>query len=251
MELLRESGMMQILLPELLEGYGLEQNRFHQYDVYYHNLASCDATAKLTDDSEVRIAALFHDIGKPQSLRSTGDNNTFYNHEVISYHKAKHILRRLRFSNHAIQKILLLVRNHMFHYTEEWTDGAVRRLMRKADPYLKELFILREGDRIGSGKKDGNSRIIEKLKRKIEQIIEEENALKIRDLAINGTDIMRIRKIPPSKEVGLVLETLLQKVLDNPSLNTKEDLEKLAAEIEITETTIAKKQERDLPGGPF
>lgn len=241
LEHLRESGMMQILMPELLEGYGLEQNRFHQYDVYYHNLASCDATAELTDDVDVRIAALFHDIGKPQSLRNTGDNNTFYNHEVISYHKSKHILRRLKFSNTSIQKILLLVRNHMFHYTEEWTDGAVRRLMRKADPFLKELFILREGDRIGSGKKGGNSRIIDQLKRKIDQIIEDENALKTKDLAINGLDIMRIRNIQPSKEVGLILEMLLQKVLDDPSLNTKENLEKLAAEMEISDQPSTEK----------
>ncbi len=228
LELLRETGLMAILLPELLEGYGVEQNKFHKYDVYYHNIASCDATAELTDDVDVRLAALFHDIGKPQSMRTSGGSNTFYNHEVISYHKAKHIMRRLKFSNTEMYKILLLVRNHMFHFTEEWTDGAVRRLMRKADPYLKELFILREGDRIGSGKKAGNSRIIEQLKVKIAQIIEEENALKVKDLAINGTDVMRIKEIEPSRKVGEILESLLQMVLDDPSLNTKEKLEELA-----------------------
>ncbi len=227
LELLRETGLMEIIVPELLEGYGMMQNQFHQYDVYYHNLAACDATAELTDDPDIRLAALFHDIGKPQSMRTTDATNTFYNHEIISFHKAKHIMRRLRFSNAELDKVLLLVRNHMFHYTEEWTDGAVRRLMRKVDPYLDELFILREGDRIGSGKKTGNSRIIDQLKKKIEQVREEENALKVTDLAVNGTDVMSIKGIAPSKAVGEILENLLELVLDDPTLNTKEKLTEL------------------------
>jgi len=131
-------------LPELLEGFGYEQNKFHKYDVYYHNLHSCDAGPR--DNYPVRFAALFHDMAKPRTGRSKGDGedgNTFYNHEVIGCRVAKKVMRRLKFSTNDINKITHLIRHHMFFYTEEWTDGAVRRFLRNVGvENLQDLFLL-------------------------------------------------------------------------------------------------------------
>jgi tRNA nucleotidyltransferase (CCA-adding enzyme) len=227
LELLRAAGLMTLIVPELLTGYGIMQNQFHKWDIYKHNIETCDAAAGLTTDLAVRLSALFHDIGKPQSLRQDGDSgsNTFYNHEVISGAITRKVMRRLKYSNAVIDKVLALVRNHMFYYTEEWTDSAVRRFIVKTETVMDELFVLREADRIGSGKKTGNSRIIRQLKEKIERIRSEDSAFKLKDLAVSGHDVMKIRGITPSREVGLVLNALLQKVLEDPSLNTPEQLE--------------------------
>lgn len=243
-ELLRMTGLLEILIPELLEGHGIEQNKYHKFDIYYHNLETCDAAARILSGRNVLssknesdrkncklsilLSALLHDAGKARSLRkSSGQQNTFYNHEMISRHIARKILKQFRFSNQVINLCLELVRNHMFHYTIEWTDGAVRRFIRKTDGFMEELFILRESDRLGSGKKQGYSKIIEKLKKKINTIIDEDNAFKVTDLVLTGHDVMTIKNIPPSPRVGKILEELLQACLDDPSQNTVENLTKL------------------------
>ena len=234
LELLRETKIMQHFLPELLEGYGVEQNKYHVYDIYYHNLNSCNAAATLTDNLTIRLAALFHDIGKSRAIRSKENNiNTFYNHEMYSYRMARAIMKRLKFSNSDIATTLELIKYHMFHYTQDWTDGAIRRFIRKTDEILDKLFILRESDRIGSGKRKGYSKIIEEFKKRIKKMKDEDSAFKIKDLNITGNDIMEIRKIKPSPLVGEILEYLMQLVLDEPKLNTKEQLVQLVKDYTI------------------
>lgn len=234
LELLRETKIMHHFLPELLEGYGVEQNKYHVYDIYYHNLNSCDASATLTDDLTIRLAALFHDIGKSRAIRSKENNiNTFYNHEMYSYRMARAIMKRLKFSNSDIATTLELIKYHMFHYTRDWTDGAIRRFIRKTDKILDKLFILREADRIGSGKRKGYSRIIEEFKHRINKMKDEESVFKIKDLNITGNDIMKIRQIKPSPLVGKILEYLMQLVLDDPKLNTNEKLVQLVKDYTI------------------
>ncbi len=233
-ELMRKSGILEIFLPELVEGYNIEQNEFHKYDIYYHNLYSCDAVTK--ERPLVRLAALFHDIGKARAKNfaiKNGIGNVFYNHEIIGERMVEKIMKRLKFSNTDIAYVKKLVRLHMFYYTEEWTDGAVRRFLRKFDGdenFLKDLFELRKGDRIGSGMKDKDAEILEKFKRRIKKIIEEDNALKVTDLDINGHDIMEHFQIPPSKTIGEMLEYMLEKVLDNPNLNNKDKLIEIGEE---------------------
>lgn len=234
LELLRETKIMHHFLPELLEGYGVEQNKYHVYDIYYHNLNSCDASATLTDDLTIRLAALFHDIGKSRAIRSKENNiNTFYNHEMYSYRMARAIMKRLKFSNSDIATTLELIKYHMFHYTRDWTDGAIRRFIRKTDKISDKLFILREADRIGSGKRKGYSRIIEEFKHRIKKMKDEESVFKIKDLNITGNDIMKIRQIKPSPLVGKILEYLMQLVLDDPKLNTNEQLVQLVKDYTI------------------
>ncbi len=234
LEYLRKCGILERVMPELLEGYGVDQNEYHKYEVYYHNLYACDAAPK--SKPFVRLAALFHDIAKPRSKNfalKTGNGNVFYNHEVIGERMARKILRRLKASNQEVNHVCLLVKMHMFYYTEDWTDGAVRRFLRKLDcdmDTLEDLFDLRKADRIGSGLRNGEAEILEKFRRRIARVIEEDNAMKVTDLDIDGYVIMQHFHIKPGRIVGSMLNEMLERVLDNPGLNNREDLLKIGEE---------------------
>ena len=227
-ELMRKSGLLEIFLPELLTGYEVDQNIYHRYDVYYHNLYSCDAADP--EDYRIRLAALFHDIGKFHAKKEIGETDkgkkaVFYNHEIIGAAITKRFMRRLKFSNHDIKTVTHLIRNHMFHYTNLWTDGAVRRFMRKVGlENLNALFELRRADRIGNGLKQGNSRAVQNLKRRIQLIIEKENAITVKDLAIDGNDVMEHFNLKPGPIIGAILNHLLEEILDNPEKNDRETL---------------------------
>ena len=233
LELLRQTSVLDILIPELKSCYGEQQNDYHQHDVYYHLLYSCDAAPK---DIILRLAALFHDIGKPISLfecKQKGiKENVFYNHEIHSEEIAKNFLTTYNYSRNEIQLITRLVRYHMFHYTPSWTDGAVRRFIsRVGKDLIPPLFSLRVADRIGNGKKFGHPKILMNFWDRIQQVINESHALKVTDLAINGRDVMERYDLKPSKIVGKVLNQLLEYVLDDNSLNTKEKLFELSDKI--------------------
>jgi len=230
-EYMRKTGLLHICIPELAEAYNVEQNRYHAYDVYYHSIYSCDAAPK--ENPLVRLAALFHDIGKVQTKRKGDDGDcTFYNHEVIGARMVRRIMKRLKFSNMEIDKVNNLVINHMFHYTNEWTDGAVRRFMRKVGvENLPELFILREADRSGNGSRFGIPEPIKKLQERIGLIIEAENAITVTDLDINGNIIMDAFDLKPGPVIGNILKELLELVLDNPEINDRDILLQEAGEI--------------------
>ncbi len=248
-EYMRTAGILNLFMPELLEGYQMDQNEFHKYDVYYHNLYTCDAVSP--KKPLVRMAGLFHDIGKPRAQNyasANGNGNVFYNHEVIGEKITERILKRLKFSNNDLKKIKKLVKLHMFYYTEEWSDGAVRRFLRKLENdsiELADLFELRKADRIGSGMRVGEADILDKFKRRIDAIIKEDNALKVTDLDINGYEIMRKFNIEPSRTIGEMLEYMLQKVMDNPDLNKKEKLYELGGEFLNKKDTSAKEKKND------
>ncbi len=229
-ELLRKTEILRKIMPELLTCYSITQNKFHKYDVYHHLLYSVDAAPM--NNLEVRLSALFHDICKPLTKKiKSGTEATFYNHEIISSIVAKKILKRLRFSNEIIDKVEKLVKFHMFYYTEAWTDSAVRRFLRKVGlDLLDDLFLLREADRIGNGTKHEKSKHLVLLKERIQKILNEENAFTVKHLKIDGNDIMKIKKIRPSPVVGEILNFLLEKVIDDPSLNNKSKLEDMVRE---------------------
>ncbi len=228
-EMLRECNLLEHFLPELLEGYGCEQNEFHIYDVYYHLIYSCDSAIPRID---IRMAALFHDIGKPISkkrrLKKEIEKNTFYGHEVVSAHIFRKAMNRFLFDDKLIRKVSKLIRLHMFHYTEEWTDSAVRRFIRKiGEDFIKDLFILRDADRQGSGNRPDICEQIETLKQRINGVIEKDKAFKITDLAIDGHYIMEHYNLKPGPIIGESLKYLLTKVLENIELNEEETLQKL------------------------
>ncbi|HQQ18461.1 MAG TPA: CCA tRNA nucleotidyltransferase [Exilispira sp.] len=232
-ELLRQSNILSFLIPELNSSFGEQQNEYHLHDVYYHSLYSCDASSK---SIVMRIAALFHDVGKPRALyecKSSGiQDNVFYNHEVYSEQIALKFLTEYRYSKADIDIITKLIRYHMFHYTQSWTDGAVRRFVSKVgEDLIPYLFALRVADRIGNGKNIGYPAILMTFWDKISQVIKENHALKITDLAIDGNDIMKTFGLKPSKLVGNILKALLELVLDDQELNKKEILLYKAEEI--------------------
>ncbi len=207
-EFLMDCGLLEWLLPELTMGRGLQQNRFHKFDIYYHNLYTCDAVKPPRLD--LRLAGLFHDLGKSETIRfREGADPTFYNHEVVSARLSDKILRRFGYPSSIRQHVHFLVRNHMFHYTGEWTDRAVRRFIKKIENSdLKDLIDLRMADRIGSGKSHSLPKAIEKLKHHIEEVLAREAELKVTDLAIDGNQLKELGLIP-GPAMGDLLRTLL------------------------------------------
>jgi len=230
-EYMRVTGLLDLCLPELSQGFGMQQNKYHLYDIYYHSIYSCDAAPN--DKPLIRLAALFHDIGKITTRREGHDGDyTFYNHEIIGAKIARRIMRRLKFSNDEIEYVTHLVENHMFYYTQDWTDGAARRFIRKVGLHnLEDLFILRLADRVGSGMRDGLPEPIKYLKKHIEKVIAKDNAFTVKDLDIDGYSIMDALHIKPGPMVGKILNELLEKVLDSPELNNYQTLLTLAKEI--------------------
>lgn len=229
-ETLRISGTLKYFLPELLEGYECEQNEYHLYDVYWHLLHSCDNALNRLD---IRMAALFHDIGKPRSKRETVRSeefkNTFYGHEIISSRMFRGIANRFSFDKELVKKVVKLIRHHMFHYTKEWTDNAVRRFIRTLSvDFIKDLFILRDADRKGSGKRPENCDAIENFKKHIDEIIEYDNAPKVTDLTINGNDVKIRYQIKEGPIIGKLLKYLLEKAIENPEYNKPEKLYEIA-----------------------
>ena len=227
-ELLRHTGLLAEILPELLEGVGVTQNRFHSHDVYQHTLAVVDATL---GDPITRLGALLHDIGKPrarQPREGAPGEHSFFKHEHVGAEMADAICRRWKLSNADRDKVVGLVAQHMFFYTPDWTDGTVRRFVRKVGPdQLGALFALREGDIRGRGKGEDPEGELGELRRRIGAVAAADAAMKVGDLAIDGRDVMRILGRGPGREIGTLLAQLLERVLDDPRLNTPEELERL------------------------
>jgi tRNA nucleotidyltransferase (CCA-adding enzyme) len=219
-ELMRLSGLLRLIIPELEDCFGIEQPpQFHKYDVYWHSLHACDAAPK--DNIILRLSALLHDIAKPPCKV----DYTFYNHDKLGAGMSEEILKRLKFSNAEIKKVTNLISHHMFNYTSDWSDAAVRRFIRRIGglEVVSDLFALRQADAMAMEEEIKSDYLIE-LKKRIDKIIEEENALDISDLKVDGNDVMRALAIPPGPEVGKVLHFLLEKVLDDPKLNDRDSL---------------------------
>lgn len=211
--LLLESGELEAFLPELASGYKATQNRFHKYDIFFHNIYTCDAVEP--PDPVLRLAGLFHDIGKVETRKEKpGGDVSFHNHEVISAKQTTRILRRLGFPKAFTRRVVFLVRNHMFHYTDEWSDRAIRRFMKKVEPgELEELIQLRLADRKGSGKRQSLPGAIRKLIEHMKEVSRKEKELKIKDLPISGHDLMDLG-MTPGPNMGKVLQELLELVVD-------------------------------------
>ncbi len=230
-EIMRRTQILSISCPELLESIGCEQNRFHRYDVWGHAMACLDSCKP---EPILRIAALLHDVGKPRT-RAFSDKTqdyTFYDHERIGAEMAEPLLSRLRFSNDERAKITALIRHHLICYSDTWTDGAVRRWLRRVTPELApDLYELGIADAMGKGREAGEDiASLGKLKSRVEAIIAAGNALSPKDLAINGNDIMKELNLLPGRMVGQILERLIERVTDEPSENERDVLLQAARE---------------------
>ncbi len=236
-EVMRRTGILEVTYPELLEQVGCEQNQWHAYDVWNH-------TMRVLDESEgdpiERMAALLHDVAKPRT-RARSDKTedwTFYHHERVGADMAERWLRDYKFSNRERELIVGLVRHHLICYSNEWTDAAVRRFMKRVGPdNVEPLLRLGEADALGKGRNvEEELEALKELRSRIDEQIEQGGALTTQDLAIDGTDVVEHLEGGPGPVVGQVLRELLERVIEDPSLNTRDKLmpivEQLAPELE-------------------
>lgn len=230
-ELLREMTLLQYIIPELEEGYGVEQNKHHKYTVWEHNVLSLEYAAKQKWEYAVRIASLLHDVAKPRVKRGQGKDSTFYDHEVVGAKMARHILSRLKLPGKDVEKIASLIRYHMFYYNvDEVTESSVRRLVRKIGAEnVEDLLKLRQADRIGSGVPKAEPYKFRHLKYVIERVSQDPISSSM--LNIDGNDIMNMGKLQPGPKIGQILDVLLGEVLEDPKHNTKTYLQRRAKEL--------------------
>jgi tRNA nucleotidyltransferase (CCA-adding enzyme) len=224
-EVMKNTGILDITCPELLLGVGLEQNKWHAYDVWRHGMECLDACV---GDPILRIAAMLHDVGKPQS-RAFSDKTqdwTFYDHERIGAEIAEPICARLRFSNDERARICALVRHHLFHYTDAWKDSTVRHWIRRVGPErVEDLYLLNEADVRGKGRDcEADLAALALLKAHVAKVLAAGAALSTRDLAINGNDLMKELGVKPGRILGQILSELLEAVTNDPDLNNRDAL---------------------------
>ncbi len=226
--LMASCGLLELLLPELASGAGVEQRALHCFDVLEHSLRSCDAAEP--GNLPVRLAALLHDIGKPAAMRREADGDlSFHGHERLGAELTGGLLERLRFPNQLIQKTCHLIRHHMFNYTEEWSDAAVRRFVaRVGEEHLPDLLALRRADQVGTCGDSSPSAALAAFSRRLERVLAAGRALSLRDLAVDGRDLMQALGLPSGPQVGVLLGQLLESVLEDPALNTRETLLEIA-----------------------
>lgn len=233
MMLLKDSGLLQHILPELLEGVGVSQKRpgrHHTEDVFTHNVLALKFCP--SNDPIVKFATLLHDTGKPKVAKKDEKGLViFHNHEVAGASIAYNICERLKFSKKEKEKIVTLIRWHMFSVNENLTDSAVRRFIRKIGVNnVKDMMDLRVGDRLGGGTQTAESWRLKLFKKKIEKQLKPA-PFSINDLKIDGNDIMHELNLKPGPVIGRILNKLFEEVDEDLSLNDKKYLEKRAKEI--------------------
>ena len=231
-EVMRRAEILGITCPELLESVGCEQNRWHAFDVWGHAMACLDACRP---EPVLRMAALLHDVGKPRT-RAFSDKTqdfTFYDHERVGAEMAEPILTRLRFSNEQRARIVALVRHHLICYSDDWTDAAVRRWLRRVTPNLApDLYDLGVADALGKGREAGEDvAAIDRLRARVEAALQAGAAMSTRDLAVNGGTLIKELGLTPGPIIGQLLDRLVEVVTDDPAANTPEGLLAAAREM--------------------
>lgn len=218
--LLFTSGLLQYLIPELIKSRGVAQAKHHITDVWVHSIDTLRFCP--TKDPITRLAALLHDVGKPDAARGEGEERSFHNHEVIGAIIAKKIGRRLRLSNKQLDKLWRLVRWHQFSPNENLTDAAIRRFIKRVGKEnLNDILAVRTGDRLGSGVPKTSWRTDLFKKRLIEV---QKQPFSVADLKVNGADVMKLLKIKPGPKVGQVLIQLFKEVDKNKERNKRKYL---------------------------
>jgi putative nucleotidyltransferase with HDIG domain len=224
-EILRTTGVLEHLWPEILEGVNVDQNEWHAYDVYRHNLETLDAAPA---DLTLRLAAILHDVGKPR----TKDGPHFYQHEHVGADMATAMLERFRFPGDVVTTVEHLVRQHMYAADPEMQPKTIRRFINRIGPgHLDQLFALRQADIVGSGlpkRSDEN----ERFEARVAAVLAESPPFTVRDLAIGGDDVIALmvaRGAAPAgfrgdRRVGDALAELFEEVVDDPTRNERQRL---------------------------
>lgn len=241
LKLLEDTGVMNLFIPEFNSCRGSIQKDargFHEFDVADHIIYACDGAPK--NNLIVRLAAFYHDIGKPESRTVEVINGTeiyhFHGHEEISEKKCRQSMTSLKFSNAEIDEVCHLVKEHMFHYESNWSDAAVRRLIiRIGLENFENLFALRLSDVYGMHNCPMEEfspawKLLLELKDRIRECEEKNAAFSIKDLKVNGKDLME-NGIPSGKHMGAILKELFETVTDSPEMNDREKLLTIAKNI--------------------
>jgi poly(A) polymerase/tRNA nucleotidyltransferase (CCA-adding enzyme) len=220
---LAHTGALGRFLPELPRLKGVRQGGWHRHDVFVHTLRCIDvAPADLT----VRMALLLHDIAKPETRTRDGTGYHFYGHEKSGSRTAGSVLKKLRYPNALIDDVRALIEHHLFEAEVlAHNDAAIRRLMRKVgEGRIERLIQIRKADIRGTspGKRPSKALVI--LEQRIQRMRAEQPPLEIKDLAVDGNDVMKWLHLPPGREVGKILSILLAEVLDDPDRNRRSEL---------------------------
>jgi tRNA nucleotidyltransferase (CCA-adding enzyme) len=221
LRLLDETGLLEVLSPDLAAQRGVPQAKVPGDDLWAHTLRTVDAAATLAPgDETLLLAALLHDVGKP----TTQAEGHFHGHEVAGAVLAARWLHSLGLPRREIEPVTLLVRWHMFHYEPRWSDAAVRRFLRRVGTAaLPRLLLLRRADAIGSGEAPGRDQTAELRARAAAQV-DARVPLSLADLAVDGHDLRDELGLPPGPAMGRLLGRLLASVLADPSRNTRATL---------------------------
>ena len=221
--LLQKAGLLNYILPELMLGINVSQvrpGRHHTTDVFTHNVLSLKFCP--SSDPVVKFATLIHDIGKPK-VESKDDKGfvIFHNHEIVGAKIATQICERLKFSKKEKEKVVTLIRWHMFSVNENLTDAGVRRFIRRiGTDNVKDMMDLRVGDRLGGGTQTAESWRLKLFKEKVEEQLKPA-PFSIKDLKINGKDVMETLNIKPGPKVGKILNKIFEEVDEDLSKNEK------------------------------
>lgn len=231
--LLKDSLLLKHILPELLDGVGVSQvrpGRHHTTDVFTHNIMSLKHCP--SENPIVKFATLLHDVGKPQVAAKDKEGFViFHNHEVVGAKIAEKICDRLKFSKKEKEKIVTLIRWHMFSVNENLSDAGVRRFIRRIGVgNVSDMMDLRVGDRLGGGTQTAESWRLKLFKEKVEQQLKPA-PFSINDLVVDGKDVMNILKIKPGPKVGKILQSIFEEVDEDLSKNNKEYLTKRVLEL--------------------
>ncbi len=221
--------LLQYIIPELLAGENMKQNHHHVYTVFKHSVLSLKFCPN--KDWRVRLAALLHDVGKPKTRNFKDGAATFYNHEYAGERIARKITKRLKFSVADMEKVALLVRNHMFYYdVDEVTASSVRRLIKKVGKEnLKDLIDMRIADRLGSGTPKAKPYKLRHLEYMFERV--QNDPVSVKMLKINGDYMIAELGFEPGPKMGAILDVLLSLVIEDPKLNNLEYLKKEAIKL--------------------
>jgi tRNA nucleotidyltransferase (CCA-adding enzyme) len=226
--LLSDLGLLAVLCPELEISKSIPQDKAVAQDVFEHSLITVDATPA---DLVLRLAGLFHDVGKAETMA----DGHFHQHEFVGEAITRRVLRRWKYPKDTVSAVTHLIRHHMFWYQADWTPSAVRRFIRKVGlEVIPDLFALRRADNIGSGVRAPRMYALEDLWTRVQEEIERSTAFSPHDLEVDGNDVMRELGIGPGPEVGRVIAAVFERVLDDPDLNTRDRLIAVIHEIGAT-----------------
>ncbi len=241
--LTHELGALQFMVPDLQKGQGVEQNQAHSFDVWTHLLKTLSHSAKKKMPLHIRLAAIFHDIGKPDTRRFSEEKKdyTFYSHDVVGARMTAKILKDLKFPKDLSDKVVKLVRWHMFFSdTEQITNSAVRRLvMNVGKENVWDLMDVRSCDRIGTGRPKESPYRLRKYHSMIDEVMRD--PISVSMLKIDGKKIMDVLREPPGPRIGYILHALLEEVLEDPKKNDEGTLEKMAIHLaKLSESELKK-----------